>query len=239
MSAESKLYLFDSCDSCEMTEIVEETTRLLRPLGLESFFYVGLRVPGYELSHDSASLVLTSHPLQMSVNYCCKDRCLSNPTVQRASSSRVPLLLTPHDVIAFFAAISSVNVGPLCSGVVMPIHGPEEELAIFVVLGGWNWSERSLVSIDIRSLQMLALQVHATVVECALKPDQTSTVSLTDREKECLLLTARGKTAWEISKILGRSRGTVNFHLQNAMRKLDSVNKTQAAAKAIETRLIY
>jgi DNA-binding CsgD family transcriptional regulator len=239
MNAEGTLYLFDSCDTCEMSEIIEETTRLLRPFGLASFFYIGLRVPGCTPSRETSSLVLTSHPLQRPIDYCCKDRCLRNPTVQRASSSRVPLLLAPHDVIMFLSAVSSASGGPAGSAVVTPIHGPDDELAIFAVLGDWNWTDLSAAEVDIRSLQMLALKVHATVVECALKSNGICTVTLTDREKECLGLTAQGKTAWEISRILGRSRGTVNFHLQNAMRKLDSVNKTQAAARAIEARLIH
>jgi DNA-binding CsgD family transcriptional regulator len=239
MHAEGTLYLFDSCDTCEMSEIIEETARLLRPFEPASFFYLGLRVPGCEMSREPSSLVLTSHPLQQPIDYCCKSRCLNNPAVQRASSSRVPLLLAPHDVIVFLSAVSSMNTPPVRSAVVTPIHGPEDELAIFAVLGDWNWAEPTAAEIDVRSLQMLAFRVHATVVECALKSSGICAVTLTDREKECLVLTAQGKTAWEISRILGRSRGTVNFHLQNAMRKLDSVNKTQAAARAIEARLIH
>jgi len=55
---------------------------------------------------------------------------------------------------------------------------------------------------------------------------------LTEREIEILTWTAQGKTSGEIAQILGRSVATVNFHLQNAMGKLNVVNKTQAAIKA-------
>lgn len=56
---------------------------------------------------------------------------------------------------------------------------------------------------------------------------------LTAREKECLLWTAEGKTAYEISKILKISESTVNFHLKNITIKLDCANKTHAVAKAV------
>jgi len=56
---------------------------------------------------------------------------------------------------------------------------------------------------------------------------------LTAREKECLLWTAEGRTSHDISIILNISESTVNFHLKNAVKKLDCINKTHAVAKAI------
>jgi DNA-binding CsgD family transcriptional regulator len=55
---------------------------------------------------------------------------------------------------------------------------------------------------------------------------------LTPREVEILQWTADGKTAGEISDILHVSEHTVAFHMGNAMRKLDSTNKTAAVVKA-------
>jgi LuxR family transcriptional regulator len=55
---------------------------------------------------------------------------------------------------------------------------------------------------------------------------------LTPREVEILQWTADGKTAGEISDILRLSEHTVAFHMGNAMRKLDSANKTAAVVKA-------
>jgi hypothetical protein len=42
--------------------------------------------------------------------------------------------------------------------------------------------------------------------------------SVTSREAECLLWTARGKSAWEAAIVLGISERTVNFHVENARR---------------------
>jgi DNA-binding CsgD family transcriptional regulator len=57
--------------------------------------------------------------------------------------------------------------------------------------------------------------------------------SLTPRELESLRWTMEGKTAWEMGCILGISEQTAGRHIHNAMRKLDCVNKTQAALKAV------
>lgn len=56
---------------------------------------------------------------------------------------------------------------------------------------------------------------------------------LTKRELDTLSWTAQGKTAWEVGVILGMSEKTVNFHLGNAMRKLDVNSKHLAVLKCI------
>jgi DNA-binding CsgD family transcriptional regulator len=61
---------------------------------------------------------------------------------------------------------------------------------------------------------------------------------LTDREKEVLTWVARGKTSAEIAIILGLKERTINFHCDNAMKRLDVINRTQAVAKAVAERII-
>lgn len=58
-------------------------------------------------------------------------------------------------------------------------------------------------------------------------------VVMTAREKEVLRWSAEGKTAFEISLILGISERTINFHITNAVLKLGASNKTQAVVKAV------
>jgi DNA-binding CsgD family transcriptional regulator len=62
--------------------------------------------------------------------------------------------------------------------------------------------------------------------------------ALTKREAEVLRWTLAGKTAWEVGEILSISDRTVHIHAGNAMRKLDCVNKNQAALKALRQGLI-
>jgi DNA-binding NarL/FixJ family response regulator len=65
-----------------------------------------------------------------------------------------------------------------------------------------------------------------------------SDLHLTEREKEVLTWAGRGKTSSEIAIILGVSERTVNFHCDQAMKRLDVINRTQAVAKAIAEGLI-
>jgi LuxR family transcriptional regulator, activator of conjugal transfer of Ti plasmids len=60
--------------------------------------------------------------------------------------------------------------------------------------------------------------------------------SLTPRELECLEWAAQGKSAWEIGRILGISRHTVAFHLDNAKAKLGVRTIVQAVARLTASR---
>ena len=58
------------------------------------------------------------------------------------------------------------------------------------------------------------------------------------REVETLTWAARGKTSAEIAQILGLSKRTVDFHIDNARNKLGVATRIQAAIKAATAQLI-
>lgn len=62
--------------------------------------------------------------------------------------------------------------------------------------------------------------------------------SLSTREIECLRWVSIGKTAWETSRIVAISQRTVEFHLSNAVRKLEAKNKVHAAVIAVRAGII-
>ena len=63
-------------------------------------------------------------------------------------------------------------------------------------------------------------------------------IELNDREVEALTWSARGKTSAEIAMILGLSKRTVDFHIDNARAKLGVATRIEAAIKATTGRLI-
>jgi DNA-binding CsgD family transcriptional regulator len=91
----------------------------------------------------------------------------------------------------------------------------------------------------IAGLQLLA--AHAlTAADRLLSPklNKGELPKLTRRELDVLSWTAQGKTAWEVSVILGMSEKTVNFHLGNAMRKLEVNSKHQAVLKCVAAGIL-
>jgi len=63
-------------------------------------------------------------------------------------------------------------------------------------------------------------------------------VDLNDREIEVLTWVARGKTSVEIAQIVGLTKRTVDFHIDNARGKLGAATRTEAVIKAATGRLI-
>lgn len=90
---------------------------------------------------------------------------------------------------------------------------------------------------EMRELSYIAIHVFNRLAEIR-NLDNRLTDTLTDREIDCLNWTAAGKTSAEIAEILGLSEHTVNHYLNRATKKLDTVNRTQAVAKALRIGLI-
>ena len=89
--------------------------------------------------------------------------------------------------------------------------------------------------IDFDLLDRIIRARLARVARTAIWPKQ---VQLNDREIETLSWAARGKTSVEIAELLGLSKRTVDFHLDNAREKLGVPTRIQAAVKATTGGLI-
>lgn len=63
-------------------------------------------------------------------------------------------------------------------------------------------------------------------------------VELNEREVEVLTWVARGKTSVEIAQIVGLTKRTIDFHIDNARAKLGATTRTEAVVKAATGRLI-
>jgi DNA-binding response OmpR family regulator len=104
-------------------------------------------------------------------------------------------------------------------------------------LKGWQLGADDYLTkpVDYDVLAALITARLARVARSAIWPKQ---VGLREREVETLTWAARGKTFWEIGEILGLSKRTVEFHLENARRKLGVATRTQALIKAATGHLI-
>lgn len=85
---------------------------------------------------------------------------------------------------------------------------------------------------------MLAAIINARLAGIARNGVWPHTVRLNDREIEVLTWVARGKTSMEIARILGLTKRTIDFHIDNARDKLGTATRTEAVIKAAAGRLI-
>jgi DNA-binding CsgD family transcriptional regulator len=124
----------------------------------------------------------------------------------------------------------------LFNGASIPLHGPSGETYV-VSLASHDAAvngEANLPKAQIMAVQFLLSYSRAARRQAG----EPAVVHITDRERECLTWTARGKSAWAIGKILGVSEHTVNFHLKQSMQKLGAFNRMQAVVAAVRVGLI-
>lgn len=89
---------------------------------------------------------------------------------------------------------------------------------------------------ETNDLAMLA--AHVMQVHDRDRHPELNTSMLTDREIEVIRWSATGKTSLEIAAIMSLSDHTVNAYMNNALRKMKCVNRTQLVAKALRMRII-
>ncbi len=85
---------------------------------------------------------------------------------------------------------------------------------------------------------LLAIIRHRLSTTADKGAGRAADLRLTDREIQILTWVARGKSSADIATILTISERTVNFHMENAMRKAGVATRVQAAVKCAMLGLI-
>jgi LuxR family quorum-sensing system transcriptional regulator CciR len=164
-----------------------------------------------------------------------------DPVVLAVPVRRAPFLwtdLVQHEQLSpkQRQMMSESQEAGLLNGVSVPIHGPQgESYVVSLATGDVAADPRP----HLRRLHALAVQFQLAYTQAgASVEEEPPLLHLTERERECLTWTARGKSAWAISRILGISEHTINFHLKSAMRKLGTANRVAAVVHAIRYGMI-
>lgn len=125
---------------------------------------------------------------------------------------------------------------PYRNGVVVPIHSPMHRFGILSAV-----VDQPILGVDdgssdfVARVALLAATAHETAERLSVLGGKSG---LTEREKECLLWVARGKTNDETAQILGITERTVRKHIGQAREKLSVSNRAQAVALALAKGLI-
>ena len=132
------------------------------------------------------------------------------------------LMLTVHNEVEYL--IKAIDIG--ADGYLLKDSGSEElRRAITAVMNGQNYIQPSLIpSLNARLIKR--------------DTDKEKIDSLTKRELEVLILIANGMFNKEIAMKLNISERTVKNHISNIFKKIEVVDRTQAAVFAIRNGLI-
>lgn len=164
-----------------------------------------------------------------------------DPTVNHCLTSSIPFVWTqaafkkPHEKNMYEEA---KGYG-LRSGVILPIHGANNEFGMFTFVSETLANSRS--SKELKNIMPILSMARDFAFESSKKFTANNSpvnVQLTPRELEVLKWAMIGKSAWEKSKILNCSESTINFHMCNIRRKFDASTVQQAVIRAIRLGVI-
>ncbi|MGY3621578.1 LuxR family transcriptional regulator [Bradyrhizobium sp. USDA 10063] len=199
----------------------EAIAAIATPLDLSCFAYIGL------LQRPSKRpLVISTYPSGWIAHYVRSQYEHVDPVIVRARRDPEPfewgngLSLTAHSSIQQ-ALLDEASEFGIRFGFTVPIHDDHGPVAALTFACDRQRRRfRRCVSLNRRVLQLAAMSFHSRIRHKLVDENSIGGVSLSPRELECLEWSSRGKSAWEIGKIIGISRRTVAFHLDNARAKL-------------------
>jgi DNA-binding CsgD family transcriptional regulator len=114
-------------------------------------------------------------------------------------------------------------------GFTVPIHNRLVHSASVSIVG-----DSEDVSQDAyNSVHLMSVYLHEAALRIMNSGKKKKKTKLTSRERECLKWVAMGKSDWEIGEILGISKNTVHFHVENAKDKFDTFSRVQAVTEAL------
>lgn len=229
--------LLELLNSDSAATLASHTTRICHTLGFEHFVY------GWQRS--SGPFIVSAYPLGWQRYYAQNNLIAVDPTVAHSVQSCLPLIWS-HDTFADRAAAEmyeEARVYGVKSGLSLPLHGGSDQPAMVSFASDIPISdERCAYAQSVLPEAMLvAAYMHDAARRLAEQapPEMPAGMEpLTPRELECLRWSMAGKSSWETGQIIACSERTVNFHIGNAMRKLQVPNRRAAVVKALSLHLI-
>ena len=117
------------------------------------------------------------------------------------------------------------------NGFTVPVHVPGE------LPGSCTFANNSGEPIDQAALplaQLVGIFAFESARRCwGIRSFEQNPPRLTNRQRDCLLWAGRGKSDWEICRILGISEDTVDRHLTNARERYGVPKRTMMLVRAL------
>lgn len=202
-------------------------------LGIEHYEFV-LLAPVVSLPRPEPFRV-SNFPAVWREKYVTKRFARIDPILRRARDTLTPLFWDEVDVSSSDAEqryMAAAAAHGLQHGVTVSVVGRTGETSIFTVAGSAPFSASNL---DRTMIAIRARSFAATVHEAAIRLDSPKAkVTLSHREKDCLVLTAAGLTTEAIAKKLTIAGRTVLFHLYEASRKMEVHGRHQTLRRAVK-----
>lgn len=232
------MFDFASLLSCSAQSILfDETERLIQLMGYDYWAYTARLDPG-----TSNQIEWHFHNFNESM-WAAYSKCSMHDETPIADFSK-------EELIPRAWVLDEATIGQSCGdvhaddlyrtvykqgvrgGVCIPIHDHPNIMGTLTLASNTSTTVQCL-SNGIGTALLFSKYLHKACAPNLRRPKSGVEPHLSPRELECLTWASKGKTTWEISRVLEISEHTVNFHLRNANSKLGATNRRQAVAKSI------
>lgn len=162
-----------------------------------------------------------------------------DPTILHCLSSQLPLIWTRETLAMLLRGIEP-EFGSR-AGITFPLHGSNGEIGLLSLAAKIDIGEqfdyhlRNCIG-DLSLLRDYAF--HSLLRFLNERKTREENPCLTARQLEILKWVAKGKSSWEIARILDCSMATVNFHISHVRQKYDVATRGQAVTKAISLGML-
>lgn len=215
-------------------EICSELLAVTRPYGLEKLIAGTIPRPGLHSTVTRTHILFAGWPeawlrRYVSRNYVYVDPILGHVQASPGSAFR----WQDVEPLADGAGQARTMMGEagehgLAAGFAVPFVTLEGDIAT-VSFGG---ARMDLPPTAAGLIHLVGIYAMGRAFQLQAKP-RTPQRILSSREVEILNWTSLGKTAWDVSVILGIAESTVKEHLQHASTKLGTTNKVHTIAEAM------
>ncbi|NKL38394.1 hypothetical protein GFL49_32760 [Rhizobium leguminosarum bv. viciae] len=194
-------------------------------------FYLAGRSPSVLQRRLSEIALATNWPEDHLSRYESVDLIAESEILQRLKSTGLPIIADQLLHIKYGERGRDQNHSSLdgfAKSIALPVFDAEQRPYFFLFSGNMHHFEDRLISeLLLQSMRLL---------NASLPPPRKDLLSL--RETDCLGWVAAGKSSGEIATRLSLSAHTVNEYLQSATKKLNAINRTQAAVTATKMGLL-
>lgn len=227
----------------DLVPIIESITK---SFGFETFTY-GMST-SLRPDHESRMYVFTTATMEWVARYDQLAYIEVDPRVLLLWDSTLPLVWDQRTVRGVGprseAFLDDAQRYGIASGVCMPLSdelGTHVMVALNSPIPEIDEPRRLAITRNLGDIVLLAHYFHELFVKGVVRKGAQSRFvgrPLSARERECLVLAARGLTSEDIGYKLGIGARTVQFHFDSIRSKLAAATRQEAVARAIREGLI-
>lgn len=219
-------------------QVKDRIQRSISAIGFD-FFLIGIE--DFTVTGTSKHSIETNYPSTCVEQYSRRQWLGRDPVVQHCRQSSLPLIWHREHFLGDACQLYEESAAHgIATGVATALRGARSSRAMMISVANgacFNAKTQAWLTEAMPTIHLLASYAYEAISRIE-EVSASADIGLTRREDECLHWAAAGKTSWEISRILGCSEATVNFHFRNIIHKLGASNRRQAVVRALSLGLI-